>query len=66
MTIENKEKKMSELGAISSYALAIQQMQLSLIKNSVEMQQKTVEVLLGDDNRAVSPSNIGQSVDISL
>lgn len=57
---------MSELGAISSYALAIQQMQLSLIKNSVEMQQKTVEVLLGDDNRAVSPSNIGQSVDISL
>lgn len=57
---------MSELGAISSYALAIQQMQLSLIKNSVEMQQKTVEVLLGDDNRAVSPSNVGQNVDVTL
>lgn len=57
---------MSELGAISSYALALQQMQLSLIKNSVEMQQKTVEVLLGDENRTIPPSNVGQSVDISL
>ena len=57
---------MSELGAISSYTLAIQQMQLSLIKNSVEMQQKTVEVLLGDDNRAVSPSSVGQNVDVTL
>lgn len=57
---------MSELGAISSYALAIQQMQLSLIKNSVEMQQKTIEVLLGDESRAISPSNVGQNVDVSL
>ncbi len=57
---------MSELGAISSYTLAIQQMQLSLIKNSVEMQQKTIEVLLGDDNRAVSPSSVGQNVDVTL
>ena len=57
---------MSELGAISSYTLAIQQMQLSLIKNSVEMQQKTIEVLLGDDNRVVSPSSVGQNVDVTL
>lgn len=58
---------MSELGAISSYALAIQEMQMSLIKNSVEMQQKAVEVLLGDDNRVVSSDDfIGQNVDVSL
>lgn len=58
---------MSELGAISSYTLAIQEMQMSLIKNSVEMQQKAVEVLLGDDNRVVSSDAfIGQNVDVSL
>lgn len=58
---------MSELGAISSYTLAIQEMQMSLIKNSVEMQQKAVEVLLGDDNRVVSSDDfIGQNVDVSL
>ncbi len=58
---------MSELGAISSYALAIQEMQMSLIKNSVEMQQKAVEVLLGDDNRVVSSDDfIGQNIDVSL
>ncbi len=58
---------MSELGAISSYALAIQQMQMSLIKNSVEMQQQAIEVLLGEDNRVVSSSDfVGQNVDVSL
>lgn len=58
---------MSELGAISSYALAIQEMQISLIKNSVEMQQKAVEVLLGDDSRVVSSDDfVGQNVDVSL
>lgn len=31
---------MAELGALSSYALSVQQMQMSLIKNSVEMQQE--------------------------
>ena len=58
---------MSELGAISSYALAIQQMQMSLIKNSVEMQQQAIEVLLGEDNRVVSSSDfVGQNLDVSL
>lgn len=58
---------MSELGSLSSYSLAIQQTQLSLIKNSVEMQQKAVEVLLGEDTRVVSADNfIGQMVDVSL
>ncbi len=58
---------MSELGAISSYTLAIQQMQLSLIKNSAEMQQKAVEVLLGEDTRTISnDSPAGKTVDISI
>ncbi|MBQ8661789.1 MAG: hypothetical protein IJ482_05645 [Alphaproteobacteria bacterium] len=57
---------MSELGALSSYALAVQQTQLSLIKNNVEMQQRLVEVLF-EDNRSVPVSNeIGQNVDISI
>lgn len=57
---------MSELGALSSYALAVQQTQLSLIKNNVEMQQRLVEVLF-EDNRSVPISNeIGQNVDISI
>ena len=42
---------MAELGALSSYALSVQQMQMSLIKNSVEMQQEVIEILLGDGNR---------------
>ena len=57
---------MSELGAISSYALAVQNMQMSLIKNAVEMQQQAVEMLL-DNNRVVSPSEIlGTNIDISI
>ena len=57
---------MSELGAISSYALAVQNMQMSLIKNAVEMQQQAVEMLL-DNNRVVSPSDIlGTNIDISV
>ena len=58
---------MSDIGAISSYTLSIQQMQLSLIKNSAEMQQKTIEVLLGDDTRVVSSDSfVGRTVDIEL
>ena len=57
---------MSDLGAISSYAMAIQNLQLSLIKNAVEMQQQTIEVLL-DNNRVVSPSEtLGTNIDISI
>ena len=58
---------MAELGALSSYALSVQQMQMSLIKNSVEMQQEVIEILLGDGSRTVSPSPThGHSVDISV
>ncbi len=55
------------MGVMSSQMIAIQQMQLSLIKNGAEMQQKVVEVLLGDDTRAISHSDfVGTMVDVSL
>lgn len=59
---------MSELGAISQYALAMQQMQMSLMKNQVEMQQQAVEILLGGtDDRSVSPSpTTGVNVDKTI
>lgn len=46
----------SEIGAISQYALSVQQMQLSLIKANIDLQKQAIEVLLGDDSRVVSPS----------
>ena len=36
---------MSSLGAISNYVLSMQQMQMSLIKTNVEMQQQVTELL---------------------
>ena len=36
---------MSALGAISNYVLSVQQMQMSLIKTNVEMQQQITEML---------------------
>ncbi len=36
---------MSSVGAISSYMLSMQQMQMSLIKTNIEMQQQIAELL---------------------
>lgn len=57
---------MSDLGAISSYALAVQNMQMSLIKNQVEMQQQALEILLYPERTVPASSSLGQNVDISL
>lgn len=59
---------MSDLGAISSYALAMQNVQMSLLKNAVEAQQQAVEILLNPDNsRIVSASEtLGINIDISV
>ena len=51
---------MAELGALSSYALSVQQMQMSLIKNSVEMQQEVIEILLGDGSRTAEILFVGE------
>ena len=57
---------MSELGAISSYALAMQQLQLNIIKQTAEMQQQVVETLL-DPNRMVTASaDKGTQIDIQI
>ena len=37
---------MSNLGAISQYALSVQNMQMALIKNQVNMQQEMIEILM--------------------
>lgn len=56
----------SSLGAISEYALSVQQMQMSLIKNAVDMQQQAIEVLL-DASRTVAPSATnGINLDIEV
>lgn len=59
---------MAELGAISSYTLAVQQMQMSLIKNSVDMQRQMIDTLLGSGNERNVPtsSTNGQNIDISI
>lgn len=57
---------MSELGAISSYALAVQNMQMSLIKNQINMQQQAVEILLDSSKNVPTSSNLGQNLDISI
>ena len=57
---------MSDLGALSSYALTIQQTQISLVKNSIEMQQKLIEVLFEDNRCVPTSSDIEQNIDISL
>lgn len=57
---------MSELGALSSYALAVQNMQMSLIKNQIDMQQQAIEILLDPAQSVPVSSELGQNLDISL
>ena len=57
---------MAEIGSLSSYALAMQQIQLSIIKQNAEIQQQVVEILL-DPNRMVSASaDKGTNIDFSI
>lgn len=56
------------LGAISSYAYTMQQIQLSVIKSNIEMQQKSIDILLNTEgNRNVSPAeHLGKNIDINV
>ena len=47
---------MAELGALSQYALSVQQMQMSGIKSQMEMQQQVVELLMESSESMVSLS----------
>ena len=58
---------MAELGALSQYALSVQQMQMSVIKTQMEMQQQVVELLMDSSERMVSLSAThGHNVDVSI
>ena len=56
----------TDLGALSSYTLAVQQMQMSLIKNAVDMQKQMVETLFEDNRVVPSSSTVGQNVDTCI
>lgn len=59
---------MSDLGALSSYALAVQNIQLAAIKNTAEMQQQAIDILLDpESSRSVPPSEfLGRNADVSV
>ena len=58
---------MAELGALSQYALSVQQMQMAVIKTQMEMQQQVVELLMESSERMVSLSAThGHNVDVSI
>ena len=57
---------MSDLGSLSSYALAIQQTQMSLIKNSIDVQQQLVEVLFEENRNVPTSTEVGQNVNVTL
>ena len=57
---------MNEIGAIGSYALTLQQLQLSIIKQNAEMQQQVAEILLDSERTAPVSSDKGTTVDINI
>lgn len=58
---------MAELGALSSYALAVNQAQLNAVKNAVQLQQQLIEVVRESTERLVTTSSSqGQHIDISI
>ncbi|MBO5442457.1 MAG: hypothetical protein J6A33_01565 [Alphaproteobacteria bacterium] len=58
---------MAELGALSSYALAVNQVQLNAVKNAVQMQQQLIDVVRESTERLVAASSSqGQHIDISI
>lgn len=57
---------MGEVGAIGSYALAMQQLQLNIIKQNAEMQQQIVEVLLDPERMASASADKGTVVDFNV
>lgn len=58
----------SSLGAVGSYALTVQNMQMSLIKTNIDLQKQAIDILLNpDNNRTVAPSEtLGTQVDIQV
>jgi len=57
---------MNGLGPISSYAVAMQQLQLSLIKQSAETTQQVAEMLLDASRMAPTSEDKGTQIDINV
>jgi len=57
---------MNELGAISSYTLAMQQLQLNIIKQTAETQQQIAEILLDPNRMVEASSDKGTQIDIKI
>ena len=57
---------MDAIGALSSYILSTQQLQMNIVKQSMEAEQQLAEVLL-DASRSVAASTTkGTQLDISI
>ncbi len=58
----------SSISGIGSYALAVQNMQLSLIKANIDIQKQAVDILLNSgSDRTVAPSEtMGTLIDIEV
>lgn len=57
---------MDGIGSISSYALAMQQLQLNIIKQNAEMEQQVVDILFDSNRSAPVSSDKGTNIDISI
>ncbi len=57
---------MNGLGPISSYVVAMQQLQLSLIKQSAEATQQVAEMLLDASRMAPTSEDKGTQIDINV
>lgn len=58
----------SSINGLGSYALAVQNMQMSIIKANLDMQKQAVDILLNPgNNRTVAPSEtMGTLIDIEV
>lgn len=57
---------MSEIGSITSYVMAQQQLQVNLIKQSQEIQEELLEVLMDITQNVPVSSDKGTSLDIKI
>ena len=57
---------MNTLGPIASYAVAMQQLQMSIIKQSNETAQQVVEMLLDASRSAPVCEDKGTQIDINI
>ena len=57
---------MNEIGSITSYVASMQQLQMSLIKQSQETQEQLIEVLMDAARSVTTSSDKGNSLDINI